>query len=249
MLGDCRLLRGLGRPVTDVSELEGGLFAATVELWVPGSAVVALGAGDDGAEALAVWQVSPQGALTGAWLVPTVEAFTVKETARRLLTLIERRGITGMTPDDVEHAVSRLTAAGGIGEERWWERQVFSPVQGFREILARRQEIDMVIEAARQTRKNVAALEWTHDFPDDVAPQSVEDLRQLATIGAESGTLAGGAAVTVGQVLRWLVRVWAETEQVKNRRGYVREVLGEREALPPAWLAAVQTASATVLPL
>jgi hypothetical protein len=50
-------------------------------------------------------------------------------------------------------------------------------------------------------------------------------------------------------VLKWLVGVWAETEQVKNRRPYVRDAYGGCEGLPPLWLAAVQTANATRLPL
>jgi hypothetical protein len=51
------------------------------------------------------------------------------------------------------------------------------------------------------------------------------------------------------QVSSIALEVWAETEQLKGRRDYVRDKHGEPEALPPTWLAAVTTASATRLPL
>jgi Family of unknown function (DUF6218) len=233
-----------------VYELEDDLSITPVELWVPGSAVVALGAGGGGEEAtLAVWQVSPQGAPTGAWSVPQVEAFTSAETARRFLTLIERRAITAINPDAVDDVVKRLSVAGEIDDDQWWTRQVFSTVQAFQEILAQRTAIEATVNEARTRRKNVAALEWARDLSGSAVPEDVEGLRRLAGLGVVPCTPAGAEAITVARVLRWLVKVWAETEQVKNRRSYVREALGEPQALPPSWLAAVQVASATVLPL
>jgi hypothetical protein len=246
---DHRQLKERIRAVTNVPDLGGGLAVVPVELWVPGSAVLTLGGGDHGEEALALWQVSPQGAPTGAWLVPTAEAFTEKETARRLLTLIERRGIAMTAPHEVEQAVSQLTAAAAVDVASWWKGQLFSPVQAFREILGRRREIDEAVETARATRQNVTSLDWTRDLPHDADPDTIEDLRRLAAIQEGPGTEAGAAAITVARVLRWLVRVWTETEQVKSRRSYVRDALGDPEALPPSWLAAVKTANTTVLPL
>ncbi|MBB2935560.1 hypothetical protein FHX82_002614 [Amycolatopsis bartoniae] len=217
---------------------------APVELWAPGSAVVALGQGDGGEEAVAVWHVSPQGAPTGAWLVPAAEAFGEEETARRLLTSLERRGITGAVPGDVERILEQLSKAAGVDE--WWREQLFSPVLAFEEVVARRAEIEKVVEDARAT-KNVAVVEW----PADVTGYDVrefEDLRRVARLSRTTGE-ACGTAILVSRVLRWLVRQWAETEQVKNRRPYVRDALGEPQALPPTWLAAVQTGSVNVLPL
>jgi hypothetical protein len=226
-----------------------GLPATPVELWVPGSAVVVLGAGDEGEDALAIWQVSPQGAPTGAWVVSQDEAFTSNETARRLLTLVERRAITAMNPDHVDEVAKRLSLAAGLASGRWWEPHRFSPVQGFREVLTRRHAIEEAVNRTRARRENVAELEWARDFADSAVPEDIEGLRQLAGLGTGPGSPAGGQAIAVATVLRWLVRVWAGTEQVKNRRSYVRDALGEAEALPPSWLAAVQTASTTVLPL
>jgi Family of unknown function (DUF6218) len=233
-----------------VAELQGDLSVAPVELWAPGSAVVALGAGDEGEDVLAVWQVSPQGAPSGAWTISQEEVFTSPEPAQRFLTLIERRAITATRGDVADEVVQRLSAASAIGSNgRWGEQQAFSPVQAFRDVLARREAITAAVNQAKNERKNVAALEWARDLSDSPAPHDVEDLRRLAGLAPGPGTPACAEAITVARTLRWLVKLWAETEQVKNRRGYVRDALGDPEALPPSWLAAVHTASATVLPL
>jgi hypothetical protein len=154
-----------------------------------------------------------------------------------------------MNLDDVETAVGRLTATADIGAGRWWDQQLFSPIQAFREVVERRQEIEAVVRRTRATRRSVAELEWTRNFHEAAPSDSVEDLRAIAGVRPGPGTSAGGAAITVARVLRWLVTVWSEIEQVKNRRSYVREGLGDPEALPQSWLAAVRTASTMVLPL
>lgn len=56
-------------------------------------------------------------------------------------------------------------------------------------------------------------------------------------------------ALRLARLLPWLVTLWTQTEQAKNRREYLREKHGDPGDLPPGWMAAVQTASATRLPL
>ncbi|AIJ24004.1 DUF6218 family protein [Amycolatopsis methanolica] len=234
--------------MTQTDELGHGLPVAVAELWAPGSVVVARGHDDEGHETIAIWHVSPQGAPTGAWIETRQSYRSSAETARRLTTLLERRAITAPGEDEIDAVVGELTTAAGLAETGWWRRQVFAPSGVFEEIARRRQSIEDVVENARAERKNVAALDWPRELPD-VMPRDVEGVRTLAGIGKGPGASAGAQAITVARVLRWLVQLWTETEQVKNRRSYVRDALGEPEALPPSWLAAVRTASAKVLPL
>jgi hypothetical protein len=219
------------------------------EVWAPGSAVLALGTADDGADALALWQVSPTGTASGAWVVSQDEAFSSREAARRLLIGFERRATTALDPAQVDGIVEKLTAAAGLEAERWWSSHVFSAVDAFGELVARRAAYDATVVKARESGKNAAALEWARDFPADAAPDGFEGLRELSGLSIAAGAPVVSEVLTVSRVLKWLVGVWAETEQVKNRRPYVRDVHGGPEGLPPLWLAAVQTANATRLPL
>lgn len=228
-------------------EIEAEEPSASVELWVPGSAVVARGVSEDGRDSVAIWQVSPQGAPTGAWVVPAAEAFGEESTARQLLTFVERRGITGLLDGDLEALLEQLTVAAGVDANRWWGAQLFSPVVAFGEIVARRGEVEKIV-AGTTAVKNVTEVGWPTDLAGGMV-RDVEDLRRIAGVGAAPGDHPVEAALVLSRVLRWLVRRWVETEQVKNRRDYVRDALGEPQALPPSWLAAVQTASTNVLPL
>lgn len=218
-------------------------------LWAPGSAVVILGEGLDGAESLAVWQVSPVGAPTGAWVLSQAEVFGSPEVARRVLSTVERRGITAPDPATVPEVLERLSVAAGLGDAMWWHEQVFSAVAVFGEIAERRLMIEATVKAARLNNKSITALEWERDFPADVEPKDFDELRRLARIVTPPGSPVVAEALTVARVLRWLVTVWAETEQVKARRHYVRAKHGAPEALPPSWLDVVQGASATRLAL
>jgi hypothetical protein len=208
-----------------------------------------LGAGDDGGDSLAVSLVSPRGAPSGAWEFPQAEVFTSKAVARQIIILLERRAITSMNPDEVHEVVERLSSTAGIRTDRWWEPHVFSPVQVFGEIVDRRTAYEETVTATKDSGKTVASLEWSRDLPASSMPDDFEGLRGESLLGTAVGTPVGSELLTVARVLRWLVKVWTETEQVKGRRSYVRAAYGDVEALPPTWLAAVQTSSANRLPL
>lgn len=201
-------------------------------------------------DALAVWHVSPQGAPTGAWTYPTAQAFTSTETARRAVTLLGRRAITGPEREGLEHALTKLTATVSLPPTPWWATQVFQPAQAFGELLTRRDAIEAAVTDARTPSRSIAPLEWARDLTGIAPPKDVTALRAVAGINASAGhSPVGRNAIAVARVLRWLVQLWSETEQVKNRRSYARDAVGNPEPLPSSWLAAVQTASATVLPL
>ncbi|MFC3453817.1 DUF6218 family protein [Amycolatopsis speibonae] len=219
-----------------------------VALAAPASAVVVVGPGVEGTESIAVWHVSPQGMPVGAWIYPMESLLASRDEARRLLTLVERRSITAVVPSELDEVLDRATKAADIDAEKWWTRQLFSPLQCFADIVDRRAVYEETVAAAKCELKNVADLEWSRDFAaahlvDFDALRSQSEVRPV--IGS---TAVGSDALTVVGVLRWLVRQWAETEGVKRRR-YVRDAHGEPEPLPPSWLASVQAGMTTRLPL
>ncbi|WP_372660362.1 DUF6218 family protein [Amycolatopsis kentuckyensis] len=219
-------------------------------LRAPGSAVLCVGGGDLDVESIAAWHVSPTGDPTGAWIVPAAEAFGSPDAARRLLTLLERRAIAAVHTRELRKWLERLTAAAKVDAEAgWWEHQLFSPVDAFRETAERRRQYDVTVETAREGSKSITSLEWTHDLPEDTGIEDFASLQRVARVSAAPGSPVVSDVLSIARTLRWLVSVWAETEQVKNRRRYVRAGHGDPEPLPPRWLAAVRFAAATRLPL
>ncbi|MFC0541403.1 DUF6218 family protein [Kutzneria chonburiensis] len=185
------------------------VVAEPVALTAPGSAVVALGPGRT-----EIWHVGPDGAPTGAWACSSADLLGDPALARRALVLLENRAITARDPQDVPAFLTLLTTAAGLDLGPWWAGQVFSPLDSFRETLARRHEV---------------AKRWIRDF--DQVPTTFEGLRQLSGLHpATSPNAVRGAALTVTRLLRWQVGLWLET--------------GDRAPLPPSWLAAVLTAEA-----
>jgi hypothetical protein len=234
--------------MTDLAEVEP--LEDLAALWAPGSAVLCVGSGEEDVESVAIWHVSPAGDPTGAWISPTSEAFASPEVARRLLTLVERRAVANVHSQDLQNWLGHLTSAAEVDvEDGWWKRQVFSPVDAFRETAERRQQYVRTVNTARETSKTITQLEWTHDFADETEVEEFASLQQAARISDAPGTPVVSEVLSIARTLRWLVTVWAETEQVKNRRRYVREEHGEPDPLPPQWLAAVQAASTNRLPL
>ncbi|MEV7096782.1 DUF6218 family protein [Amycolatopsis sp. NPDC051045] len=64
---------------------------------------------------------------------------------------------------------------------------------------------------------------------DDSEVQDFTSLQHVARISAAPGTLVVSEVLSIARTLRWLVSVRAETEQVKNRRRYVRAEHGDPE--------------------
>ncbi|GAB2781308.1 DUF6218 family protein [Amycolatopsis magusensis] len=220
------------------------------QLRAPGSAVLGVGSGNGGPDCLAVWQVSPLGAPTGAWVMPCEEAFGSVENARLLLSLIERRAIAAGDPAAMNHLLERWSAAADlVGEGAWWTAHLFSPVVAFTETVSRRRRYESTVATAKEAKKSITALEWAHELPEDTTVESFSALRGTARISPAVGVPVVSEVLTTARVLRWLVEVWSDTEMVKNRREYVRAVHGATEPLPPEWLLAVQTAGKTRLPL
>jgi hypothetical protein len=216
-----------------------------------GSAVLALGQDDKGRDAVALWQISVDGRATGAWVEPREQAFGDRDTARRLLTCVERRALTAADPGTVDEALTNLTSAAQLdeGSGDWWGKHVFTLTEALAELSARRESFEQTIADTRESGRSVAALEWPRDLPADNLPSSLAEMRELARVGLPAGAPAVSEVLTIANVLRWIVGLWGETEQVKGRRRYILEAHGPAEALPPSWQAAVTAADANRLAL
>jgi hypothetical protein len=221
-------------------------FTRSTGLPARACAVLALGVGAEGVESVAIWHVSSEGATAGAWVRVRADVLADADHARGLLVLLEGRAITGASPAAVDDWLERLSAVAGLGGRgRRWKGHTFSPVDAFGEIVARRKAYAATVNAERRRNKSVAVLTWPHDLPDNAGVTEFAELRQLAGIACPEGTPVVSEALTVARVLSWLAEVWAETEDVKARRSYVRLKHGAAEPLPPAWLGAVRTAAGT----
>lgn len=242
-------MEGVDYVVTAVIENETELTEPAVALWAPGSVILVSGEDASAEAALAMWQVSPDGYPTGAWVVAEQDARVDASIARRLLLGVERRAVVVDGSTRADDFVSKLTSVAGFGSNRWWTGQRLSPIDAFGDVLARRAELDPTVDAIRRGGRTVAPLQWDDTFSTDARPATVAELMQLAKTAVPEGAPVVAEALRLSRLLRWLVALWARTEQVKNRRDYLRDKHGEPEALPPDWMAAVQTASATRLPL
>ena len=220
-----------------------------VALWAPGSAVLATGEDASGQRAVAVWHISPDGHPTGSWVVPEQHAYADPAAARQLLVTIERRALTALDEDTVDEVVARLTTTAGITTDPWWTAQRFSPTDAFADSLTRRAELAATVHAIRQSGRTVAPLQWDRAFSADDRPSTVDELAELADIAAPPGAPVVAEVLRLSRLLQWLVGLWTQTEQVKNRRDYLRDKHGDPEALPPGWMTVVQTAATTRLPL
>jgi Family of unknown function (DUF6218) len=198
---------------------------------------------------MAVWHVSSAGMPTGAWLRPEAELLTDADRARRLLDLLERRAITGSSLEVVGDWLEQLSVVAGLGNcGNWWKPNVFSMVEAFQDCVDRRRTYAATVNAERERNKSISDLAWPHDLPEGATPADFAGLRALAAIASPEGPPVVSEALTIARLLTWLVAVWAETEEVKSRRSYVRARHGAVEPLPPSWMNAVRTAAGPGMP-
>jgi Family of unknown function (DUF6218) len=225
--------------------------------YVPGTvghAVLAVGHDHNGAEAVAVWQVSPTGQPTGAWIVATdaatdaltgaADAEAVREKARRLLRIVERRSVVGWSSEDVTYVLGRLadTATTDLAPG-WAETAVYLPA-ALAEIAGYRgRYTEAVTEYQKVSKSKVAPLAWQHDVPAGVS--SLKELADAAGLTSVSTTSEVAAeALLTARTLAWTVGLWQETEQVRLRRRYLVERFGSASVLPEHWLGRLRAANA-----
>lgn len=210
--------------------------------YVPGIVghLVLVEGGNGGRDALALWQVSPTGQPTGAWLVSADEA-NDKAVARRLLTLAARRALAAW---DAAHGVALLDRLAEVAGQPPDPVVTVTLPEVISEITERRQALDRAVAAHRgQSTVKVEPLAWRGTVP--VEARSLQDLTQAAGIRRPPAASAPAAdALHVARLLAWAANLWQETELVRLRRRYLHEPYGSAASpLPPRWLDALRAAN------
>jgi hypothetical protein len=82
----------------------------------------------------------------------------------------------------------------------------------------------------------IAPLKWAGKLPEDG-----DEIAALSPRHLSAASPVAGAALTVAVALSRAVELWQETEEARYRRPYLRS-LGERQPLPPRWLARLRAA-------
>lgn len=239
---------GVGEMCTKSPEVEQPRLCAALSVDAPllaalGSVVLAVGPGPDQVDVLALWQVSPEGIATGAWVAPESEAFGQPELAKQFLACANRRAVTGRDRDSATDIMARLSEAAGIElSQGLLDCAGFSLIEAFADVLKCRREYELSVDERRGRNKQIVPLDWQRDLSKEPNPVDVDDLRKMSRLAVPPGAPAVSEALLVSRLLRWLVELWSETEQTKNRRRYVGDAFGFPTALPPRWLNAVHTA-------
>lgn len=216
---------------------------------IVGSAVLALGTDPVDERSLAVWNTDVLGNPTGAWIAPLDEVLADGDAARRLLARVERRALTGYDPAGTEDVLAALTTAAGLAScARWWSTRLFSLPDALADAVSHRAEIERVVKRYRREHPGTTSLQWRRGAGITDPPPDLEDLRQLARIRVSGVSEVVREALTLTRAMRWTAALWAEAEQTKTRRSYVRQELGPPADLPPRWLDAARTAAGTRLP-
>jgi hypothetical protein len=89
------------------------------------------------------------------------------------------------------------------------------------------------VEEQRLRNKQIVPLDWQRDLSDEPNPVNVDGLRKISHLAVPPGTPAVSEALLISRLIRWLVGLWSETEQTKNRRRYIGDAFGLPTALPP----------------
>lgn len=243
--------------ITDVAP-EAAPFVSDYVPGTVGHVVLAAGRDLGGTAAVAVWQVSPTGQPTGAWILTTgadaagADADPAK--ARRLLGTVGRRSLVGWSGDGgdgIGYALERLATAAATKPAPGWEESAVYLPAALAEIAERRRlHAEAVAEYQRVSKSKVAPLAWPHEVPTDAT--SLAELADVAglTTTATASEAAARALLTT-RLLSWTVGLWQETEQVRLRRRYLVDRFGPASALPERWLARLRAAntSGTALPV
>jgi hypothetical protein len=223
--------------------------APFVSDYVPGAVghgVLAVGRDHAGADAVAVWQVSPTGQPTGAWIVATGPGADPAK-AQRLLGVLTRCALIGWRGGDTAEALRRLAAVADTEPDPALEKTGVYLPDALAEIADYRRRHADAVDTYQQTSKSkVAPLVWHRDVPTGAnSPAELAELAGLA-VGSTPGTSSEVAerALRMARLVAWTASLWQETEQVRLRRRYLVERFGPASPLPPRWLAQLRAASA-----
>lgn len=220
----------------DSAEALGGLPLDQVH-GATGHVIVAEGADDSGADAVAVWHVSASGAPVGAWIKPAPAIADDPDAAGQLLRLTSHRALVGW-----DAGVAELL--GRLGQ--WAKRQDPRPTLVLLpEVLAEVAEHRHIHAAAVEQRQagsksKFTPLVWRHDVPE--AGSWSEFVQAVRLTRPQAASPVAVDALHLARAVAWVSELWHDTETVRTRRSYLVERFGPAAPLPPQWLARLRQA-------
>lgn len=193
----------------------------------------------DHEDVVALWHINAEGVNTGAWIVPSEEAFADYASARRLVDLCADRLLIGWAPSF--ELVHELEAVAGTSPRRWVGLAIPDAVAEISDIRA---ACEKRVEEQRAENKTIVPLEWQIDVPSQV-PATEEEMHRYANFRPPSFAQGAAAGVLLAcRLVRWTVLRWQETAIAIERRTYLKEEFGAPDVLPPQWFQAITEAMA-----
>lgn len=204
-----------------------------------GHVVVAVDADTTGTRSAAVWHVTCDGALSGAWVFPYPDGLDV-DSARLLLLLAERRALVGFRVDEaLGHLQRAADVLGTVLPRAFADGALDLAVLSEETTTARRKLAEAVIERGRNTGSKLQQLDWSARIPDTFPANPITTLETLG-LAVPDGPPVVVKALGSARALRWHIRAWQETESVRVRRKYLHPYGGpEARPLPPNWAARI----------
>ena len=224
-------------PVPDASDAD----LSTAMDHVPGvRGHVVLAKGDDQTgEALAVWRVGPTGQAGGAWITPMDLVHDDAGRSRQIFDLLRDRCLVDWDGKRSAGVLDRVADLLPPGLAARMASNILLFPDLINEVAEQRRRLESTVEAYRaQTTSKILPLVWPQDIPEDA-----QQARQLVTGNTPLGASpVATEALALAGTLQRVCQLWQDTEQVRHRRSYLRD-LGTPEPLPPTWLARLRAAA------
>jgi hypothetical protein len=223
--------------MTVAQEIQDAGSGAAVD-YAPGArghAVLVTGPGSDGEEALAVWVLGAFGTATGAWVLPL--ASLDEPYLLSVMSMVRGRCLVGWSEQAAAEALDKVEAALPTALVARLRAASVAIPDLFAETREHRARYAEAVTAYSATvTSKITPLTWTGTLPDVGNEIAALSPRHVSAAGA-----VAGAALTMAGAFSRAVELWQETEEARYRRPYLRP-LGERQPLPPRWLARLRAA-------
>lgn len=188
---------------------------------------------------VAIWQVDLAGNPCGAWVFP----YEGPDTARRLLSICDRRGLITVDPDRTLALMLKWAKDGDvpIDREALQSRLCLLSSLVDETTAARNQYVAAVRELEGRVGKRLAPLVWKRPVPEPV-PRTLDEWAAASGLMRMSVQSVAEEVRQVAGVARYALGLWMDTEARRVRRKYLRDDFGPSQPLPQAWRKAAVSA-------
>lgn len=187
---------------------------------------------------VAIWLVDLAGNPCGAWVFP----YEGPGTARRMLSICDRRGLITLDPDRTVGLMLKWAKDGDVSIERKVLESRLCLLSSLVEETraARAKYVDAVRELEVRNGKRLAPLVWKRLTPEPV-PQTLDEWAAASELRMDVQSVAEEVRQVAG-LARYALGLWIDTEARRMRRKYLRDDFGPGQPLPQAWREAVVSA-------